>query len=341
MSIPRWKQQAAPKETPPRKLPISNLVTKTITINTNASAKVAQPPKTLVRPFASVPQKEPVQPQKMVFKIPQRPNITKTIVTSAVTPSVSAVNRDPRMTKGGAPNNATVTTATVTTATDQSRNETSQVASAVSNTAGQRLSVKDRLGNRFAGKPTGSSFIIPDETSAQAKTGAIGQKNQPNVPSLYTNTFRLMQATQAQEIDKNVQQPHPDLPDFVRQALVSKLPTELKIPEFATGIQKYEPLFFRLFERTCRVNMCDECNSNECQFEHKFPDQDIFRKTLDRIEQKRVVEFYDEFICRNQKLFDFYLPEFSEYFGKHSMTAKLKQMVNDCNERKVISNRFR
>lgn len=301
---------------------IVNTFRKTITNTTTnvASSPVVTPAASM--PTTTAPSDEQHRQPKVIFKIPHVSNVH----------SASTANRDPR-TKGPAP--------PTTTATGVAENsaQTPQSITVISNAGGQRVSVKDRLGNKFAGKSS-SSFIIPNETSTQnvspASTGLPVQKQQPKPSGLYTNTFRRMQEAKNQQTDKNIQQPHPDLPSFVNEALKRKLPAELKMPAFATGTQKYEPLFFRIFERTCRVFMHDECNSHDCSFDHQLPDLEIFRKALDRVSKERVVEFYDEFICRNQKLFDFYLPEFTAYFGKHSITAKLKQMVEDCNERKVI-----
>lgn len=335
MSIPHWKQAAVPTTESP--IP-KRQITRTVTLNVDAPAKVSQPQP---RPSGSVPapiqapptvtatstarEGEQGRQPKVVFKIPQRPSIC------ATTPNVAT--RDPRIAKSSTPNPATL----VITSTVQNCTVTSQAAPVVNNTTDQRVSVKERLGNRFAVKHQPStSFIIPSDSAPNSlpTNTANDEKPQPKPPGLYTNTFRLMQA--AQQTTKNVQQPHPDLPSFVREALESKQLIELKIPSFATGTQKYEPLFFRLFERTCRVFMFDECNSHDCQFEHQLPDHDMVRKTLDRIGNERTIEFYDEFICRNQKLFDFYLSEFTGYFGKHGMNAKLKQMVENCIERKVI-----
>ncbi|XP_055319636.1 probable replication factor C subunit 1 isoform X2 [Sitodiplosis mosellana] len=345
MSIPRWKQ-AAVTETPPQKPKIVHTVNRTITMNGEGDAPAKEPASLARAPSSTLTisktSGELGRQPRVLFKIPHVPKTTNS-ATNAV--ASNAVSRDPRMSKDAVPSTAaappTMTTATTTTAARvQNHIGTSRAAPLANNTGGQRVSVKERLGNKYAVK-SGSSFIIPNDTSAPnsvpASTAAPAQNQQPKLPGLYRNTFRSMQAAaHTQQTPRNIQKPHPDMSAVVREALESKLNAgELKMPEFAAGLQKYEPLFFRLFERTCRVFIQDDCNSTECQFEHKLPDLDIFRKTLDKIGPKRVMEFYDEFICRSQKLFDYYLAEFSKFFGKHSMTAKLTQMVEDCIERKV------
>lgn len=349
MFTPKWKKTGA-VETPLPKQQIVHKITRTITMTGDATVTVSVPsvraPVSTLAP-SSASSNELGRPSKVLFKIPQLKKPTNS-ATNTVTSN--AVNRDPRISKDVTPNIAATAAppSIVTAAKVQNNNETASIAPLANNVGGQRVPEKQRLGNRFAVKSSRSSFIIPNDTSASnsvpvsTSIAAVSvQKQQPKKAGLYTSTFRSMQAAQSHQSRRNIQQPHPDMPEFVREALESKLnATELKIPEFAMGTQKFEPLFFRVFERTCRTFIQDDCNSTECQYEHKLPDSDFFRKTLDRIDAKRVVELYDDFICRNQKLFDFYFLEFTTFFGKNSMTFKLKQMVEDCIERKVILNTF-
>lgn len=82
--------------------------------------------------------------------------------------------------------------------------------------------------------------------------------------------------------------------------------------------------------------MSDTCqNPNECQLEHRLPDHDYFRTSLDKMFQSSVIDLYENYMCRNDKLFNFYIEDFCKYFGKNNLTDTLKQMVEDCNERHV------
>lgn len=69
--------------------------------------------------------------------------------------------------------------------------------------------------------------------------------------------------------------------------------------------------------------------------EHILPDHKWFRKSLDKMFQKNVIDLYDNYMRRNQKLFDFYFDVFCDFFADNKLCDKLTQMVNDCNERKV------
>lgn len=135
-------------------------------------------------------------------------------------------------------------------------------------------------------------------------------------------------------ISEPYQQATFSLPSFA--ALTSTTAVQLIYPSFATGPQQYEPAFTYIFKRVCRLHMHDACaNQNECRMEHIFPDHRWFRKSLDKMFQKNVIDLYDNYMRRNQKLFDFYFDVFCDFFADNKLGDKLTQMVNDCNERKV------
>lgn len=167
-------------------------------------------------------------------------------------------------------------------------------------------------------KPTAE--LAPEKTPALAVSLQSAQKTE----------------TKAQPIgiSEPYQQATFSLPSFA--ALTSKTAVQLIYPSFATGPQQYEPAFTYLFRRVCRLHMHDACaNQNECRMEHILPDHKSFRKSLDKMFQKNVIDLYDNYMRRNQKLFDFYFDVFCDFFADNKLCDKLTQMVNDCNERKV------
>lgn len=223
----------------------------------------------------------------------------------------------------------------------------------------QRKPVKDRLGTRpnitnfnnsAATEP--SLIIVPD---IQSETSFVIPKSVPTLNATSSNTAasssssmsdRIHQLDQRQmpkESQPNVaaqmaspkNAPQQQIPAFALNP-VRKNEVKLKVPSFASGPQQYEPVFTYLFKKTCRYNMIEACkNEHECVLSHRLPDHDFFRKSLDKMFQKSVIDLYDNYMRRNLKLFQFYFLDFCNYFGRNNLTDKLLQMVQDCNERKV------
>lgn len=356
MSIPRWKQTIIEKEKPPQtqlqpqppptEKQIDKSIKVSITTNCNTwakSVKLAPPP---TQPVKATPIGE-----RVVFKIPRR-TIEDDTTSSAGVSNTPSANRDPRMTRYPVTENVT------TSAPAENIAEQTQVPITSDNTHDGRISVKDRLGNRLRDKPSipsnfpNSGFIINDKTVGPIKAPMkriianpqlASAQNQQCKPSPVAEPFLKSipniapaQSGQPSVYRLNVQQPHPDLPVFIRNGLEKKNLRTFEMPAFATVSQKYERVFYRLFERTCHHHMQNACpHPNECQLNHQLPDHDFFRTSIKKMDQKRVIDLYDEFMCRCQKLFDFYFVDFCDYFGEHMLTEKLKQMVDDCIERKV------
>lgn len=109
----------------------------------------------------------------------------------------------------------------------------------------------------------------------------------------------------------------------------------LIVPSFATA--RIENPFFYLFGKVCRRFMYDNCpnNPNKCDLEHHFPEQQLFRKQLQKIGVAGTTAVYDTFILRSKNLFEFYFEDFVYYFSENHVHDKLRQMVSDCAIRKV------
>lgn len=140
---------------------------------------------------------------------------------------------------------------------------------------------------------------------------------------------QLAAADQSQQIEIPLPMPQTEL------EMLSPLTDAvgLKLPTFATSMQRNETAFSFLFGRVCRRLMYNNCKNQNCLFEHHLPDIHRFRIKLNKIDKNDVLKVYDIFFLRNLKLFDMYFGSFTEFFGNNQMTDKLKQMVGDCIER--------
>lgn len=339
MEMPRWKRLEVEKEKQPqspvqqkqqqqptqqlqsqfrqnRHVNISKGVTVTIC---GASAKASQPPPLPV----SRPMNEPVG-QQLLFNNPERLTITKSNNTTIP----ESVNRDPRMAKTVAQN---VAGPAISAPSTEKNADPLQK----SGNNPPRLSVKDRLGNRVGGKPfthQKTGFIINNNT-AGPMNGAAPKAIEKRATGAFSNLSRNQTGTASQI---NVQQPHPDLPTFVRKELEQKSLCTFQMPSFATTSQRYDRIFHRIFERTCHLYMHDACaQPHECQLNHQLPDHDYFLSCINKMEKDRVIDLYDEFMCRCKKLFDFYFIDFCDYFGQRGLTGNLKKMVDDCKMHKT------
>ncbi|XP_031621724.1 uncharacterized protein LOC116339808 [Contarinia nasturtii] len=316
---PVQKEPVSVQQQPPPLKPIvtihNNLLKNvTVTIN-NRSDKILEQP---AAPNATIG-------PKAIFKIPAR------VITNKTISGAENVSRDPRMAISTVQN---IPGPANSVPVEKNVEASSQ---APNNVQPQRLSVKDRLGSRISGKPftplngQKTGFIINNSTDGPINDTPPTQRATGTTP--FSNAHRNMASTQAQI---NVQQPHPDLPTFMRKELEQKSLCAFEMPSFATTSQRYDRIFHRIFERTCHLNMNEACLlPHECQLNHQLPDHNYFRSCINKMDRKRVIDLYDEFMCRCQKLFDFYFVDFCDYFGQHGLTDKLKKMVNDCNMRKV------
>lgn len=347
MAIPKWKKADMEKgktgelrQPEPRK-PITS-------IPSTSRATVAQKSDIL-----------PTEPDKLVFKVPQRISQTPTQV------------RDPRLTRSVVQGNNIIRVvqnnvdvpAAVPNQQSQPQIVRRPVLCDVSES--QRKSVKDRLGTRqnfinfnnsAATAPTQiivpdiqseTSFVIPKSvpplsttlnniTASSSSSSMVDRLNKPidSIP-VQRQVPKESQPNVAAQMAGPQNAPPQPIPAFALNP-VRKKEVKLTVPSFASGPQQYEPVFTYLFKKTCRYNMIDACkNEHECSLSHRLPDHDFFRKSLDKMFQKSVIDLYDNYMRRNIKLFRFYFMDFCTYFGRNNLTDKLLQMVHDCNERKV------
>lgn len=128
----------------------------------------------------------------------------------------------------------------------------------------------------------------------------------------------------------------PTAPAFVWK---NRAASELIMPSFALGPQKYEPVFTYLFKTTCRVFMQrkeqqpsgnQHCGNPDCRLEHRFPDHSYFRSKIEKMFRNSVIDLYENYMRRNEQLFDCYFEDFCHYFGTHGLLDNLMQMAEDC-----------
>lgn len=329
ITIPRWKQTEIEMDKPAPKAPNNSLLNGSITTNDTTQAV---PPPMHGQPHAT---------SKMTFKIPRRPCIPNTTTNNITeTPSVSIANRDPRVSRGSG-QNAIVPPATVQNI------ETPRASVQPENINARRISVKDRLGLRGqtnsrksidqnpeiirSNNATASAFTL---TSIEQPIAAlIGIQNQQPKP-----LPKQTQLPKIPNVNQSGRRAHsPELPSFVRNGPLARKKLDLKMPSFASKSGS-EHAFSLIFKNTCRFYMHNACHTNDCQQEHRLPNHDIFGRSLNNVPQKEVITLYDEFICRNSFLFEFYFADFCNYFGTNSLIEQLKKMVENCNERKLQYN---
>lgn len=355
MSIPNWKKAEMEKEkkAEPKKLNENTIENRT-QMEKTVSEKItsAAPPTTMALltktagittirtkigpPAATASVTAPHQPNdRVVYKIPRK-------------------LLDPRLRRG---DNAHQSNAEILQVAQlpQMQNQNSGFPNA---NFGQPKSVKDRLGYRIHGNnnsnnnksnfgqgssqrlfpvdSNNSSFVIPNAPKPMAKPtfleNRINKTATTAQPMAHANSGSIGSDNQ---LLPNVFQP-PILPPLTQNPRRMQQEIKLALPSFASGPKRFEPVFTYLFKRTCRFYMIDACqNPNECLLEHRLPDHDFFSKSLDKMFQASVIDLYDEYMRRNQKLFDYYFVVFCKYFGKNNLVDKLKQMVDDCTERRV------
>lgn len=283
-------------------------------------------------------------PDKVVFKVPRDPRLTRSVTHSG---SIIRVVQ----------NDVLETTETSVSAPVQIAPQVALPSILVDTNTASRIPVKERLGVRsnanysnptLAARPTLFSnesnptpFVIPKNQPSKAldSTFLANRINQPI--SSNVDPRKAPAPILAKELPNVAQQSAPTpsttplMPAFALNPVRKKV-VLLTLPSFASGPQQYEPVFTYLFKKTCRRFMSDTCqNPNECQLEHRLPDHDYFRTSLDKMFQSSVIDLYENYMCRNDKLFNFYIEDFCKYFGKNNLTDTLKQMVEDCNERHV------
>lgn len=293
------------------------------TAPTNA-ALVAKPvvgPKTTAPTTAAAARKP-----DSVFKIPR--NVQQT------------TNRDPRLMK-------TITnTNNAAPSTAQATQQSKENASSANADTGERKSVKERLGTKFqtqalfSNMKNTTSFVIQNlsvqsnmRLSAAESSAVAGRVDQP-IPSIPMSMIKTSETVNRQHATQPPPVVFPTPPAFARKSK-SEPELQLILPSFATGAQKYEPVFTYLFKATCRDYMRDSCVKPDCQLEHRLPDHTFFRTEIEKMFETSIIDLYENYMCRNQKLFDFYFEDFCYFFGKHKLLDNLKQMAEDCAERKV------
>lgn len=345
MDIPRWKKAekekgkstetqtvAKPSEIQSQKSgpenanrpTVVNRIPTTKTTLTSTRAPIKAPTTSIATKKSTAATSATGQKLDTVFKIPLQVQQTP--------------NRDPRLVKTITNN---ISAATTTNA--QAAQPSNQSASQTTANAGERKSVKERLGTPFQSQALFSniknttSFVIQSNMRlSAAESASVASRVDQPIASIPISMIRP-RAENAKR--PNVMQQPPvvrqtTLPAFARKSS-SQPDMELIVPSFATGAQKYEPVFTHLFRTTCRHYMRDNCIKPDCQLEHRMPDHALFRAEIEKMFQTSIIDLYENYMCRNQKLFDFYFDDFCWYFGKNKLTDRLKQMAEDCAERKV------
>lgn len=288
---------------------------------------------------------------KVVFKIPKQPSATVTSVTIPNATVSKTPSRDPRLSKGTPQNNAAQPVINVSspavnqilTPNAMANDGKSQAPASV-----QRISIKERLGSRIRLNQPQNRLNIQNVASVTIRNGPLNAAtstflanriNQP-IPGIQIPSSSMQVAPQPPSPQQQANTPLNLLSPHEVAALDLNVNRRnvftLSLPSFATGTQRYEPAFTYLFSKTCHYFMMDSCqNANECQREHRLPDHDFFRQSLDKMTQTNVIDLYENYMCRNIKIFKFYFEDLCTYFGKNGLKKWLKQMVEDCVERKV------
>lgn len=330
MSIPQWKKVDMEKgkgTTVAKKIELKKSepgkLNRTIVVNRIPKATVTSI-KAPVKVPATTSTKIPAL-MSMQLQIPQSGDKGKSVFKIPL-----QAQRDPRLVKGVTNSNNAEDNAQATQPPNQS-------ASLTNPNAGERISVKERLGFQsqqplFSNLKNTTSFVVQSNSVLRltaAESSSMASRVSQPIPSI---SIPIQQPTAGHVNRQNAMQPlRPTPPAFAR----SKEDLELILPSFATGPQKYEPVFTHLFRTTCRAFMRNCCIKPDCQLEHRFPDHIWFRTEITKMFQASIVDLYENYMCRNQKLFDFYFDDFCHFFGKNMLVDNLKQMVEDCAERKV------
>lgn len=123
----------------------------------------------------------------------------------------------------------------------------------------------------------------------------------------------------------------PKLPQISRV----NIKESLVLPAFAQGPEQYRPVFGYLFERVCRPFMNEDCsmNPNQCKFNHRLPDVELFGNSIEKMLVDDIVQTYETFMLRVPKLFDTYFNVLASYFAKKQRRDVLKRMIIDCDTR--------
>lgn len=214
--------------------------------------------------------------------------------------------------------------------------------------AGQRVSVKDRLGvrslNANMNRPnTTIPSLMSLRFSAQPLVAPIETTigDIPNLPA-----FLPPVAENIPDVDLPTTSSKSMVPVIASAAVAAPPPPvkpifilnpeiKLSLPSFFQSPEQYRPVFGYLFEKTCRPFMHDDCKfgPNQCKYEHRLPDNEWFSHMIDQMLRQDILDLYDVFILRVPKLFDTYFKDFCAYFAKNEQRHMLKQMVADCVDR--------
>lgn len=355
MAIPRWKQATIDKSKPIPKLasttskltpiqaPSNHLADDDASVNKEINNKSTTS-------FGS----RPNESENNVFKKPLQPIVKKNFTQTA--------NRDPRIARTVFQGNGLqmtiqnnnverLPTQPPNTSNIKSRlgwnnnNNNNNRANAAGPTVERKALPPMKSKSNVTARPANMDTFKPNDTQSVIIAPPVSVLASASVSSAATETKTASEPTS--ELPKS---PQPNVPQNVAPEpfktaaftlpsfamLTAKAGPQLTYPSFAIGPQQFEPPFSYLFKRVCRSHMHNACeNQNECGFEHVLPDHKLVRKSLDKMYQKSVNDLYDNYMRRNQKLFDFYFDVFCDFFADHNLCDKLKQMVDDCNERRA------
>lgn len=339
MNIPRWKQKEMENEKT-----TSKDSTQTV------SGGVASADQGAAVTATTSYEAGPIESEANVFKKPQQPVAKKNVpqnrdprMTRSVVHSAGQDNERLQMTIQNDPKPSQVMAPRSTNIKNRLGWNNNNRPTLASNSTGRSL---PKLKSRGTGITRTAIFVAPTEvvkptlTPTQTpvsvvqnapSTSVVEEANQEQSPQIPVSPES--QSPQGTPFEPP-QQALFSLPTFA--ALTTKNVSQMTLPSFATGPQQYEPPFTYLFKKVCRLYMHDACdNPNECGLEHICPNPRYTRSLLNKMYQKSVIDLYDNYMRRNIKLFNFYFEMFSDYFADKNLIDKLKQMVEDCNERKV------
>lgn len=354
MSIPRWKKMEIEKAKPAPKT--QNAEDKSTADTKTAAPKqnVFKPPQNIQVTWAGKRQstllgKEPAKKSRRLIggsfedqSIESASNATGALNTplASIIPNAS---RDPRVRNTPA-------------VTPIQKNSTVVASSSVIMTVtGQRMSAKQRLGNVFHSNQTTNQMPMNKDSDLDPKASNLtvitsrcvannahvvsnDEVSMPPITVAQLPAFSTPSSSDQNGMPQSVDQASDTAPllSSCQNGYDHKKLIQLIVPSFASGPQKYEPVFSYIFKRTCRIYMNQGvCQDPVCSLQHVLPDHETVRKLLDKMFENSVNTLYNEYMCRNQMLFDEYFKDFCDYFGNRKNVEQLKKMVEDCVERKM------
>lgn len=176
---------------------------------------------------------------------------------------------------------------------------------------------------------------LPIQTAQRSANNAIEQPSTRRIATTPLNYNATPQSSSTVTATTNATNNLNNCVDIsLRQCNVDREKSKLELPSFVTEPQKFEPLFGLLFDGVCRTFLWNDCQlGDRCRATHRWPENGWFRATLEKYGVNDVLTLYDQFLMRNQFIFDKYFCDVVDYCSAHGLRDKLHEMSNECNKR--------